>query len=808
MPNPIAGFVRISVPNGFSERNGDGRYYPWEDTDVSAATYSIPDTGVLPALATIEYIVFYATGYSTDHGLASGFAAIVEDHTVWWKDTPSWSGGFISSQTVGSLDAASPTTNSNGWLNYNNSADYTAGINQILTRAAFFNQVFGIGTHWHSSVTQIPLQPPVLGVTAVVTEIYVDVYYSLPGGSPIIPPPSIPPPTPPQPIPCCPPQPPNPPCPCLPGPAGRNGTNGLPGAPGGPGGPGPRGPGGSSGTGGTGPGGPGGPGGTSIGPIGGGGSGGSGHNPGGILWNTAACTNTGGVPLSYATVLPTETFINGLESQFWFEIAFPGLTTSSSFSQAAFPAGPFPSGAFPAPTPGAPMPPAGPAAPIVLPGGFSGSGGSIFGFGTQTRGAYGAGTDPDILRVTNVNDSGAGSLRQAAQVATGPRVVIFETSGTIDLLSDIVITDPYITIAGQTAPSPGITLKGAQNRSTQGGLLSIYTHDVIVQHLRIRPGDGEGTMTPIPQTAANDALLLYNPLGQSPHSIVIDHCSISWASGKNCNMGGNAQGVTLWRCIISEALYHAQNVIISANQPSSLGMLIAGDVHGLTMAQSLMAHCSDRNPETHEGNVVQWINNVIYDWGKDGGLPNTNSYQWATFIGFAGSGNERIDVVGNKYISGPPGVLGHPFTPLYAVGVWQNTGGGLQLFTAQNLIDDAQEPVTDFYLKPGLIDPRQSFSAVPSPSYTVVNPADVEDLVLSKSGARPLDRDSVDTRIVSEVITRTGDVIFSQDDVGGWPVLAVNTRALTTPANPHVVAANGFTNLQNWLQDYAVAVEG
>jgi len=85
------------------------------------------------------------------------------------------------------------------------------------------------------------------------------------------------------------------------------------------------------------------------------------------------------------------------------------------------------------------------------------------GFGTSTP----AGRGGAILRVTNLNDAGAGSLRAALE-ATGPRTVIFEVGGMIDLSDDIYITSPYLTVAGQTAPSPGITLRyaGLQIRPT------------------------------------------------------------------------------------------------------------------------------------------------------------------------------------------------------------------------------------------------------------------------------------------------------------------------------------------------------
>src|SRR5690606_6707929 len=104
----------------------------------------------------------------------------------------------------------------------------------------------------------------------------------------------------------------------------------------------------------------------------------------------------------------------------------------------------------------------------VLPG--------LTGFGITTP----AGRGGEVLRVTNLNASGPGSLRAAIETP-GPRVIVFEVSGTISLTKNLYVREPFVTIAGQTAPSPGITIRGAG--------LFVLTHDVLVQHLRIRPGD-------------------------------------------------------------------------------------------------------------------------------------------------------------------------------------------------------------------------------------------------------------------------------------------------------------------------------
>src|SRR4029077_9661875 len=79
--------------------------------------------------------------------------------------------------------------------------------------------------------------------------------------------------------------------------------------------------------------------------------------------------------------------------------------------------------------------------------------------------------------------------------------------------------------------------------------------------------------------------------------------------------------------------------------------------------------------------------------------------------------------------------------------------------------------------------------------------------VLAWAGARPAERDAVDARVAADAWNRTGTMISSQDAVGGWPVFAVNVRALTTPINPHTVSGTGYTNLEDWLHGFSAIVE-
>ena len=170
------------------------------------------------------------------------------------------------------------------------------------------------------------------------------------------------------------------------------------------------------------------------------------------------------------------------------------------------------------------------------------------GFGAQSIGGRGG----KVIFVTNLHDSGPGSLREAVET-DGPRTVIFSVSGTVALKSSIVIKKPYITIAGQTAPGDGICLR---NHS-----LVIAADHVIVRHIRCRPGDNAG--------AESDSLSV-----SSGRDIIVDHCSASWSVDETLSASsrGRLGNVTVQWCIISESLHDS----IHHKGPHGYGSLIRG----------------------------------------------------------------------------------------------------------------------------------------------------------------------------------------------------------------------------------------
>ncbi len=209
-----------------------------------------------------------------------------------------------------------------------------------------------------------------------------------------------------------------------------------------------------------------------------------------------------------------------------------------------------------------------------------------------------AGRGGQVIRVTNTNYSGAGSLKACVD-ASGPRVCVFEVSGTISLDDDLTIRNRYLTIAGQTAPSPGITLRGA-------GLL-VKASDVLVQHIRVRPGDGAGGEPPINR----DGLKIEAPATAPISNVVIDHCTFTWSTDEIASAWQYWNNISLINNIFAEPLH--QSIHPEGNH--GFGVLI-GPVDGnATLAGNLFADMQSRNPMTAASRTVI-VNNLIYNWGN------------------------------------------------------------------------------------------------------------------------------------------------------------------------------------------------
>lgn len=366
----------------------------------------------------------------------------------------------------------------------------------------------------------------------------------------------------------------------------------------------------------------------------------------------------------------------------------------------------------------------------------------ITGFGTDTRGGQGG----RIIKVTTLNREGVGSLYEAIR-AIGPRIVVFEVAGTIDLAwRSLGILNPYITIAGQTAPYPGITLVG--------GGINIGTHDVIIQHLKIRPGEAGK-----PKNSGWDVDGISTVGGA--YNVIIDHCSISWATDENLSASGpqfEGAGVDEWRkntshkivfsnCIIAEALSNSTN----SKGEHSKGSLIHDNVTDILIINNLYASNVDRNPLFKGGARGLIVNNYIHN-------PKMQAIHYVL---------SPAEWVGREWITGIMGIEGNyieygPDTrPTMPAAFFK---GPVEVYWADNVITSGPEARLFDGEFVRLADrpfwPR-GLRAMPSDA--------VRDYVLANAGAFPWERDEIDRRIIDGARGRTLRIINSERDAGGYP---------------------------------------
>ncbi len=375
-----------------------------------------------------------------------------------------------------------------------------------------------------------------------------------------------------------------------------------------------------------------------------------------------------------------------------------------------------------------------------------------FGDAAPTKGGQGG----RIIKVTTLSKDGPGSLREAL-LADGPRIIVFEVGGVIDLEGEeVVIPNPDVTIAGQTAPSPGITL-------IKGGL-SITGHDVIIQHLRIRPGDlGEGFMSGRDIDAIT-TIAAYN--------VIVDHCSLSWATDENLSASGprfTGDGPDDWRMGTSHNIAYTNNLIAEglshathAKGEHSKGSLIHDNVSGILIYRNIYAHNYERSPLFKGGVHGSIVNNFIFDPGQRAVHYNLQGLEWGRVPAETG----KMNLIGNVMRAGLSTLDGLPLLTL-------GGDGDLDLYAQDNIaVDRWGEPLPAIgrYTtgKAKLVPMAEPF-ALP-PGLPVLEASALENYVLRNAGARPWDRDMHDVRILADVAEGRGRIIDSQQEVGGYPV--------------------------------------
>ncbi len=440
------------------------------------------------------------------------------------------------------------------------------------------------------------------------------------------------------------------------------------------------------------------------------------------------------------------------------------------------------------------------------------------GFGTDTV----AGRGGAVYRVTNLANDGPGSLRFGVEKMQGPRVVVFEVSGVIRLASDLTVREDshgnhgFLTIAGQTAPPPGITLAG--------GGLSIRSHDILIQHIAVRPGD---RLKPVDN---RDCIKIEGNPGEPVHHVVIDHVTCSWAVDETVSTWsskGSVSDVTFSACIFSEPVINGGH----SKGSHPYGALGGRNTSNLSLIGNLFAFNFGRNPLIRdETGGAQVVNNFIYRPGI-----------WSNgviYIGDLTLPPHAVSVVGNVIVrhpvpfqlemTGTDGVRGlrefvesdyrnmsiyvhdvvSPEAGLYLhdnrvlnpqTGVWHPVDG--DPWNPEIFRDSKKHPVArlaaDLYANSG----GTTWSPRPS--------TEVEARVLADAGQRPAQRDALDAALIENIRARTGS--FLQDLTGDDPWAAVDlgqTRALILPENPSADDnGDGYSNLEEYLHRLAAEIE-
>lgn len=414
--------------------------------------------------------------------------------------------------------------------------------------------------------------------------------------------------------------------------------------------------------------------------------------------------------------------------------------------------------------------------------------------GAEGAGRFAAGgRGGAVLRVTNLADSGPGSLRAAVE-RQGPRTIIFDVAGTIRLASDLVIRAPRVTIAGQTAPGGGIAIADQA--------LVVRADDVVIRHIRARRGDrlaGEG-----------DAIWI-----ERGHRIILDHVSASWSIDETLSAssryreGEGYYDLTVQWSIIAESLRRSHH----SEGEHGYGSLIRGGRGArLSFHHNLWAHHVARMPRPGnyngpevdpEGPLMEFRSNLFYNWGRDHAGYNEDE---ATPIRYA--------FIDNVYLAGPQSGGAFAFR--------ENNRLARAWFAGNSM--NGIVPADPWSLVTGHIPDGYRLAEAPDVAPVAVDPAPSATAhVLADAGAWP--RDAADMRVIASVRTLTGHHIDSQNEVGGWPELAAGVPAPDRDGDGMPDAweraygfdparadgnddrdGDGMTNLEGWLAARAAEV--
>lgn len=385
--------------------------------------------------------------------------------------------------------------------------------------------------------------------------------------------------------------------------------------------------------------------------------------------------------------------------------------------------------------------------------------------GAEGGGMYSpGGRGGKVITVTNLNDSGPGSFREACETG-GARIIVFNVSGVINLKTPIYVRAPYVTIAGQTAPGDGVCIAGES--------FQVDTHDVVVRHMRFRRGDT--------RVHNREDSFGGNPVG----NIMIDHCSAEWGLDENISFYRHMYDPSEGQYETTDLKLPTVNVTIQ-NTISAKALDTYNHAFGSTLGgencmfvRNLWASNSGRNPSIGWNGVFNFVNNIVYNWvhrSSDGG-DYTAKFNMINNYYKPGPATPKEGNIGHRILKPEAGrsKLDHKvYGRVYAEGnvmegfpeiTADNWKGGIQIETDPDCGDFTS------YMR----------SATPfeMPYVRITSATDAYDQILKNVGATIPTRDIIDERIIEEV--RTGvpyyDEKLAKKHNGDTSGLAEKSRA-------------------------------
>jgi len=370
------------------------------------------------------------------------------------------------------------------------------------------------------------------------------------------------------------------------------------------------------------------------------------------------------------------------------------------------------------------------------------------GAGKYTQGGRGG----DVYTVTNLNDSGKGSLRDAIETIDGPRTIVFDICGTIRLKSNLEIRDvSNLTIAGQTAPGKGITI-------ADYALKIFDSKDVIVRYIRVRLGDENKP----PGSGLDCIEINYN------ENIILDHLSLSWGIDGNGDFRGLKNSTIQW-CIFSEALHKS----IHEKGPHGMCTSFRQPKGSATIHHNIYASSRNRHPSVNGGaDVTEFCNNVNYNWRSSNNIDG-----------------QKINVIGNYYKAGPDMAKGvYPIQFKSDKGTPESHG-----FLSGNFFDGLPQKYNEDNYEAmnykawggpdskyqgttrAVFEAPNRFDAGIFKLENIESAKEAYEKCLKYSGCS-IQRDLVDKRFIQTIIENTGKLIDSQREVGGWDFYETTNR--------------------------------